>query len=96
MERFIEPTYFIDDGIDDDNKIKQPYWYAGRHTETPNGHVVELSDPEIQDWDLTPMLVWCVENFKGEYKIYMTDYEDFFIEIYTEADATAFKLRWTR
>ncbi|KKM75137.1 hypothetical protein LCGC14_1393380 [marine sediment metagenome] len=93
MERFIEPTYFIDDGIDDGN-TNQPYWYLSRHTETPNGQIVELSDPEIQDWDLTPMLVWCIENFKGKYKICITDYEDFYIEVYTEEDAIAFKLRW--
>lgn len=95
MERFIEPTYFIDDGINNE-EIKRPYWYISREIETPNGQVAELNDPEYQDWDLTPMLVWCIENFKGKYKICMTDYEDFFIEIYTEADATAFKLRWTR
>lgn len=91
MERFVEPTYYIEDH----DFAGRPCWYISRNTETPNGEVVELSDPENQDWDLTPMLVWCVENLNGEYKICITDYEDFFLEIYDEEDAVAFKLRWS-
>lgn len=90
MERFVEPTYYIENHY----SAGRPCWYVSRNTEI-NGKTVKLNDPEYQDWDLTPMLIWCVENFKGEYKICMTDYEDLFIEVYDESDAVAFKLRWS-
>lgn len=92
MERFIEPTYCITEYIDENtNRFS---WYINIGTETPSGQIIELDDPEYQDWELTPMLVWCIKNFNGLYKICITDYKDFFIEIFEKEDALAFKLRW--
>ena len=91
MEKFVEPKYYISNEVDE--HTGEESWYIGREEEI-NGQIVALTDPELQDWDFTPMLRWCVENFKGEYKICMSDYKDFFIYVYDKDDAFSFKMRW--
>lgn len=94
MKQYVEPKYFIGEFDEYESDGKDPHCVIGIQTEDNQGNFFELIDPEYQDWDWTEMIKWCVENFNGEYKIIMSDYGDFFIEVYDETDATAFKLRW--
>lgn len=93
MEAYVEPTYHITDLTAYDDG-KDPCHIISMIKEDSAGLSISLSDPELQDWDFTPMLQWCIENFNGKYKIVMTEYNDFYIEVYDQNDAFAFKMRW--
>ena len=87
MDEYIEPKYYISDfeDIGDGN--------------SPSSMIVldedkELTNAETQVWDLTSIMKWCVENLNGEFKVVVTGYNDFYIELYDEDDAVATKLRW--
>jgi len=85
MERFIEPEYCITEYV---SRKAGLHWYI-----TIISNIAHIHSEE-QDWDLTPMIVWCTENLKSEYKIGLSELENVFIEIYNKEDAMAFKLRW--
>jgi len=87
MDEFIEPKYYVSDfeDIGDGN---------GPCSMIVLDEDKELTDPETQVWDWTDIMKWCVENINGEFKVIMSGYKDFHIELYDENDAMAAKLRW--
>jgi len=87
MDEYIEPKYSVGK-FEDHGDGSQP------HSMIVFDEDYDLSDPEAEVWDLTSMMKWCVENLNGEYKIVLTGYDDFYIELYDEDDAAASKLRW--
>lgn len=89
MDEFIEPIYVITDfkDIGDGNGPSSMIVLDDEYN--------DLADPETQVWDWTDMMKWCVENLNGEFKVVMTGYKDFYIELYDEDDAMAAKLRWS-
>ena len=87
MDEHIEPKFYVTDFEDWEDG-------TGPHSTITLDEEKELTDPETQVWDWTDMMEWCVENLNGKFKVLMSGYNDFYIELYDEDDAAATKLRW--